>query len=151
MMAFHAVTITAAVGGSVQPVPYRDNPEGSPPPYPYEDCERQLLPQPARHIHEQVDEPPEYNLYDVERGSLIEIALAQYAQSITPIESSTGYSALEQDEHVPWPVSGSSGRFRHSLFYCVAMFCGATWAILWICAIGYAIVISFQKVSENLV
>jgi hypothetical protein len=149
----HAATIAAAaVRGSAQPVAYLDELECSPPPYPY--CEAQLPPQFFYHANPPTDEPaedpPEYSNYDVERGSLIDLALAQYTQSISPSVQSTLYSPLEQDEDAPFLRSDLSGRFRSFLFYCMAMFCGVTWAVFWVCAIGYAIVISFQKVAESL-
>lgn len=145
----HTATIAAAVRGHTQPVAYADVPECSPPPYPY--CERQLPPQFFYHVTQPAEDPPEYNDYDVERGSLIDIALAQYAQSVSPSAASTRYTMLEQEEDDSRPSSDSSGRLRSFLFYCMAMFCGATWAVFWVCAIGYAIVISFQKVAESLV
>ncbi len=143
------VAAAAAVRGSAPPVAYRDEPECSPPPYPYR--ERQLPPQFFHHVNEPADDPPQYNYYDVERGSLIDIALAQYSQSISPSVASTRYSILEQDEDTQRPTPDFAGRFRNFLFYCMAMFCGVTLAVFWVCAIGYAIVISFQKVAENLV
>jgi hypothetical protein len=145
-------TIAATVRGSAQSAAYLDEPECSPPPYPYR--EGRLPPQFFYHVNPPADDPaedpPEYNYYDVERGSLIDLALAQYAQSISPRVQSTQYSLLEQDEDASFPRSDLSGRFRSFLFYCMAMFCGAMWAVFWICAIGYAIVISFQKVAESL-
>lgn len=141
-------TTVATVRGSAQPAAYRDEPECSPPPYPY--CEQQLPPQFFYHVNEPADDPPEYNFYDVERGSLIDIALAQYAQSISPSDASTAYSMLDQDEDAPRQTTDFSSRLRNFLFYCMAMFCGVTWAVFWVCAIGYAIVVSFQRVAESL-
>lgn len=144
----NSATIAVAVRGSAQPEVYRDEPEYSPPPYPYR--ERQLPPQFFYYINEPTEDPPEYNYYDVERGSLIDIALSQYARSISPRHASTEYSVLEQDEDSPQPSRNLSSRLRSSLFYCMAMFCGVSCAILWVCAIGFAIFISFQKVAANL-
>ena len=145
----HIAAITAAVPGSAPPVAYHDQPQCSPPPYAY--CEGQLPPQYIDHVNELADDPPDYSCYDVERGSLIDIALAQYAQSISSSDASIRYSMPQQDEDVSPPVSNFSGRIRSFLFYCIALFCGVTWAVFWVCAIGYAIVISFQKVAESLV
>jgi hypothetical protein len=145
----YTATVAAAACGSAQPVAYRDEPECSPPPYPY--CERQLPPQFFNHVNQPLDDPPEYNYYDVERGSLIDRALAQYARSVSPSVASTRYTILEHDEGEPQPAPNFSGRLRSLLFYCMAMFCGITWATFWVCAIGYAIVISFQKIAQSLV
>lgn len=141
-------TIAATVRGSAQPVAYCGEPEGSPPPYP--SCERQLPPQFFLHVNQSAENPPEYNLYDVERGSLIDIALAQYAQSISPSVGNTGYSLLQQDEDNPRSASSFPDRLRNLLFCCIAMFFGVTLALFWICAIGYAIVVCFQKIAESL-
>lgn len=148
-MMSQSATIAPAVHCSTQPVAYQDEPECSPPPYPF--CERQVPPQFFHNINEPAEEPPEYNYYDVERGSWIDIVLAQYTQSINPSVASARYSILDQDEDAaPRRTSDFSGRLRTFLFYCMAMFCGITWAVFWICAIGYAIVLSFQKVAESL-
>jgi hypothetical protein len=145
----HTITIAAGVRGTAPVEAYRDELERSPPPYP--SCERQVPAEFFYHVDPPAEDPPEYNFYDVERGSLIDIALAQYAQSISPSVASTRYSMLEQDEDAPQSASQGSGRVRDFLFRCMAMFCGVTWAIFWVCGIGYAIVISFQKVAESLV
>jgi hypothetical protein len=145
----NTATIVAAAHPSAQPIAYQDEPECSPPPYPY--CDRELPPEFFHHACHPAEELPEYSFYDVERGSLIEIALAQYAQSISPSAASAGYSMLEQDEDSSRSNTDFSGRFRTFLFYCMAMFCGISWAVFWVCAIGYAIVISFQKVAESLI
>jgi hypothetical protein len=144
-----AATIAGAMRSPAQPVVYRDEPEYSPPPYPY--CERQLPPQFFLHVNQPAEDPPEYNFYDIERGSLIDMALAQYAQSISPGLASPGYSMLEHDEDTPRSATSFSGRIRNFIFYCIAMFFGITLALFWVCAIGYAIVVSFQKVAESLV
>ena len=142
-------TVAAAVRGSAQPMVYRDEPGCSPPPYPY--CERQLPPQFFHHINQPADAPPEYNLYDVERGSLIDIVLSQYAQSINPGMASARYSILEQDEDSPLSPSPFLSHLRKFFFCCMAMLCRTTFALFWVFAIGYAIVVSFQKVAESLV
>ncbi|ERF76393.1 hypothetical protein EPUS_06951 [Endocarpon pusillum Z07020] len=148
-MAHTATSAPATMRGSAQSLVYRDEPDCSPPPYPYSD--RQLPPCFLYHVDQPADDPPEYNFYDVERGSLIDRALAQYAQSISPSLASARYSILEQDEDAPVPSQSHSDRFRSFLFYCVAMLCGIVFAAFWICAIGYAIVVSFERVAQGLV
>jgi len=156
----HTAAIAAAMRNSPpQPMAYyTDEPEFSPPPYPYR--ERQLLPPPPpppQFAHQSsssnsaaVEAPPEYNFYDVERGSLIDVALAQYAQSISPSVASTRYMMREPGEDDPERrCSDSSGTLKKVFFFCMAVFCGVTWAAFWVCAIGFAIVISFQKVAER--
>jgi hypothetical protein len=154
----HTAAIAAAIRNTPQPLAYyTDEPEFSPPPYPY--SERQLLPPPPppQFAHQvsnnAAEDPPEYNFYDVERGSLIDVALAQYAQSISPsAASTTRYMMLEAGEDDPERrlCADSTGRLKRALFYCMAVFCGITWAAFWVCVIGYAIVMSFQKVAERL-
>lgn len=136
----HTSTTTPAAPGLAQPAPYRDEPESSPPPYP--SSERQPPPQLFYHINQQGDAPPDYNFYDVERGSLVDIVLSQYAQSIRP--------GMANEESPPYP-SPVLRPIRNCLVYCLAMLCGATFALFWICAIGYAIVVSFQKVADGFV
>jgi hypothetical protein len=150
----HTISIAAAVRGTAPVEAYRDELDCSPPPYP--SCERPVPAEFFYHVDSPAadppaEDPPQYNFYDVERGSLIDIALAQYAQSISPGVASTRYSMLEQDEDAPQSASQGSGRVRDFLFYCMAIFCGVAWAIFWVCGIGYAIVISFQKVAESIV
>ncbi|KAF7505885.1 hypothetical protein GJ744_012420 [Endocarpon pusillum] len=147
-MAHTATSAPAAMRGSAQSLVYRDEPDCSPPPYPCSD--RQLPPCFLFHVDQPADDPPEYNFYDVERGSLIDRALAQYAQSISPRLASARYTMLEQDEDAPVPGQSHSDRFRSFLFYCVAMLCGIVFAAFWICAIGYAIVVSFERVAQGL-
>jgi hypothetical protein len=149
----HTAAIAAAIRYTPQPnMAYTDEPEFSPPPYPH--CERQLPPQFFFHQGNETtaaaDDPPAYDFYDVERGSLIDVALAQYAQSISPSVASTRYTMLEPDEDDSRLSLDSSGRLKSILFYCVAVFCGITWAAFWVCGIGFAIVISFQKIAERL-
>lgn len=144
----HPATIAAAVPATTQPAQYRDEGECPPPPYPY--CDREVPAQFFHHINQPAEDPPEYNYYDVERGSWIDVVLAQYAQSTSPDVASSGYSTLEQDEDASGPNSDWSSHLRNFLFYCMAMFCGVAWAVIWVCVIGYAIVISFQKVAESL-
>lgn len=148
-MANTGAATTATMRGSAQPLAYRDEPDCSPPPYPYSDRQPPL--QFLLHVDQPADAPPEYNFYDVERGSLIDRALAQYAQSISPSLASARYSMLEQDEDAQVISQSHSDRFRSFLFYCMAMLCGIVFAAFWICAIGYAIVVSFEKVAQSLV
>lgn len=138
----------AAVRGSALPEACHDDPGCSPPPYPQSD--RQFPPQYVVQVSEPTGDPPEYNYYDVERGSFIDRALAQYAQSISPTAGANGYSILELDEDDPRPASPLCDHLRNFLFCCIAVFCGATWALLWICAIGYGIVLSLRKIAEGL-
>ena len=144
----HSATDAAALRGSAQPLAGRDEPECSPPPYPY--YERQLSAQSLGHVNQLAEDPPEYNYYDVEGGSWIDTALAHYAQSITPNVASTRYTILEQDDPATLQKSDFSSRLRTFLFYCMAIFCGVTWALFWVCAIGFAIVTALKKISEGL-
>jgi hypothetical protein len=156
----HTAAIVAAIHNTPPPMAdYTDEPAFSPPPYPY--YERQLLPPPPQFTHQNssnspaaaaaAEDPPAYNFYDVERGSLIDVVLAQYARSVSPSVASTRYMMLEtgEDDAERW-CSDSSGTMKRVFFFCMAVFCGVTWAAFWVCAIGFAIVISFQKVAERL-
>jgi hypothetical protein len=157
----YTAAIVAAIHNTPPPMAdYTDEPAFSPPPYPY--YERQLLPPPPQFTHQNssnsaaaaaaaAEDPPAYNFYDVERGSLIDVVLAQYARSVSPSVASTRYMMLETGEDDPerW-CSDSSGTMKRVFFFCMAVFCGVTWAAFWVCAIGFAIVISFQKVAERL-
>ena len=144
---------------------YGDASDSLPPPYP--DCDEDMPITLLDRNNRSAERPPEYNFYDVERGSLMEIILSQYAQSITPRQSATRYSTLDGDDHdencdededenaadeenALVNCSRGGSRLRSCLFYCMAMFCGIVWAVFWICAIGYAIVISFDKLGHGI-
>jgi hypothetical protein len=130
--------------------PYEEVPTNSPPPYPH--CDSQLPPEYVIHIDEPTEEPPPYNYYDVERGSFMDRALAQYAQSISPTVASSSfryYSVLEQGENASSAVSALRDRFGETFVFCASICCGALWALAWICAIGYAVVVSVQRLSGN--
>lgn len=146
-MSASATDAAAAMCGSAQPLG-DDEPECSPPPYPH--CERQSSGESFSHVNQLADDPPEYNYYDVERGSWIDTALAHYAQSITPNLASTRYTILEQDDDAILQKSDFSSRLRTFLFYCMAIFCGVTWVVCWLGAIGFAIVMAWKKIVEGL-